>query len=374
MRTQENNVSLRKIAITCQGGGSQTAFTAGALKALYDNGFAEHFKLTCITGTSGGAVCALMMWYGMLKKDAYIPQRMLDLWADNTAQTKEEERFNNSIVNSMRAVSRGAMPQFNISPYAPLMKLMQSLSTSSLRPNFTDFRGLLESHVDFAELESGGANTELPALLVGAADVLSGHLSKFNSRKQAIRIEHILSSCAVPSIFEAVEFDGKAYWDGLFSDNPPIDEVIKSDYVGEKNLPEEIWVIKINATGCQEVPKTPEAIADRRNEMIGNMTLFHQLQSIHTLNDLFLRKAFKAEFLANAEVNEPVCIPSCLAGGETRPYHIPFLEMSHELQNTLDHESKLDRGQRNIQCLMLDGEKQGKSFIEGRIAAIEGRR
>lgn len=71
---------------------------------------------------------------------------------------------------------------------------MQSCSTSSLRPNFTDFRGLLESHVDFAELARGGADTELPALLVGAAEVLSGHLSKFNSRKQAIRLEHILSS------------------------------------------------------------------------------------------------------------------------------------------------------------------------------------
>lgn len=91
------------------------------------------------------------------------------------------------------------------------------------------------------------------------------------------------------------------------------------------------------------------------------------------MNDLLLRKAFNAEFLANVEVKEPVCIPSCLASGETRPYHIPFLQMSHELQNTLDHESKLDRGPRNIQSLMLDGEKQGKSFIEGRIAAIKGR-
>jgi NTE family protein len=362
---------MRRIAITCQGGGSQTAFTAGALKALYDHGFAKHFRLTCITGTSGGALCALMVWYAMLKKDSYLPRRMLELWADNTAQSDAEEQFNKNIIDTMRAVSRGQVPQFNLSPYSPLMKMMQSYSASSLRPTFSDFRTLLQAHVDFAELQRGGANTELPALLVGAADVLTGHLSKFNSRRQAIRIEHILSSCAVPSIFEAVEFDGKAYWDGLFSDNPPIDEVIKGDYVGDGNLPEEIWVVKINATGCPEVPRTPEAISDRRNEMIGNVTLFQQLQSIHTLNDLLLRQAFRPEFLAGAGIKEPVYVPSCLGDGEVRPYHIPFLEMSPGLQVTLDYESKLDRGSQNIQRLMLDGEMQGKAFIEGRIAALK---
>ncbi len=33
-----------KIAIACQGGGSQTAFTAGALKALFDNKVQDYFN------------------------------------------------------------------------------------------------------------------------------------------------------------------------------------------------------------------------------------------------------------------------------------------------------------------------------------------
>ena len=61
---------------------------------------------------------------------------------------------------------------------------------------------------------------------------------------------------------------------------------------------------------------------------------------------------------------------TCLDNGESRPYHIPFLEMSRELQVTLDYEGKLDRGSQNIRRLMLDGEQQGKAFIEGRIAAL----
>jgi transposase InsO family protein len=44
-----------KIAIACQGGGSQTAFTAGALKALCDGRLRDEFEVVGISGTSGGA-------------------------------------------------------------------------------------------------------------------------------------------------------------------------------------------------------------------------------------------------------------------------------------------------------------------------------
>ncbi|WP_035852715.1 patatin-like phospholipase family protein [Deefgea rivuli] len=365
-------VKKRKIAITCQGGGSQTAFTAGALKALYDNGFSDHYELVSITGTSGGALCATLIWYAMLKKDAYIPQRMLDLWADNTAQSDAELRFNDYLIDSMRKVNSGKMPQFNISPYSPLMQMMSTMTNKQFRPNFTDFRGLLEAHIDFAELKAMGANTELPALILGAAEVLTGQLAKFNSRTEAIRVEHILSSCAVPNIFEAVEFDGKAYWDGLFSDNPPVDEVIMPMYVGENNLPDEIWVIKINPNGCKEVPRSPEAISDRRNEMIGNMSLFQQLNNIRTLNELLLNNAFTPEFLEKNGVKAAINMPRGLSNEvEERAYHIPFIEMSEALQSKLDCESKLDRSPKNIQPLMNDGEVQATAFIKARIAALK---
>jgi NTE family protein len=46
-----------KIAIACQGGGSQTAFTAGALKALCEARVADEFEIVSMSGTSGG-LCA----------------------------------------------------------------------------------------------------------------------------------------------------------------------------------------------------------------------------------------------------------------------------------------------------------------------------
>jgi predicted acylesterase/phospholipase RssA len=44
----------KKIAIACQGGGSQTAFTAGALKALCEERIADEFEIVSMSGTSGG--------------------------------------------------------------------------------------------------------------------------------------------------------------------------------------------------------------------------------------------------------------------------------------------------------------------------------
>lgn len=361
----------RRVAITCQGGGSQTAFTAGALKALFDCGLQEHFELVSLSGTSGGAVCATLVWYALQTGDDYVPQRMLDFWADNTAQSQAEEGFNHYIVESLRAINRGQLPQVSLSPYSPLMQMVSALTHSNLRNHFTDFRALLERHIDFAALAREELRTARPALLLGAAEVLSGRLEKFCSRLGPIRVEHLLASCAVPNIFPAVEFEGGAYWDGLFSDNPPIDEVIKPAFVGADNLPQEIWVIKINPTGCGKLPMAPEEISDRRNEMVGNMSLFHQLTAICHLNDLLLRDAFRPEFLAGLGIREPVLVPKCFPDDPDKDYHIPFIEMSGALLCTLDYESKLDRSPLNIQRLLKDGEQQGEAFIQQRIAALK---
>ena len=56
-----------KVAIACQGGGSQTAFTAGVLKTLFDNDIHHKMRIMGLTGTSGGALNAALAWYGLLK-------------------------------------------------------------------------------------------------------------------------------------------------------------------------------------------------------------------------------------------------------------------------------------------------------------------
>jgi hypothetical protein len=57
-------IGKKPIAIACQGGGSHTAFTAGALKRLLRD---ERYEVVALSGTSGGAICALLAWYALLQ-------------------------------------------------------------------------------------------------------------------------------------------------------------------------------------------------------------------------------------------------------------------------------------------------------------------
>lgn len=358
-----------RIAICCQGGGSQTAFTAGALRALLQAGVHEEFNLVTLTGTSGGAICAALVWYGLRRGDPDPWTRLDAFWQANTAQTLPEQVFNDALVTTLRTVSRGHLPVLQTSPAAPMMQWLTGLTGMMMRPEFVDLRLLLERFIDFDEVARWRAGAAVPNLLMGAVDILAGQLRVFSSRLDCFRPEHILASCAVPNIFPAVALENSAFWDGLFSDNPPIAETIKRRYVGNENIPDEIWVIKINPTRAGGVPVAPEEIADRRNQLIGNMSLFQQLHAIDQLCELHAMDAFRPEFIAQLELDHAVRVPRGFDEDPPRPWHIPFIEMSPALQQVLDYESKLDRNPRNIATLMEDGEKQAHAFLAARAAS-----
>ncbi len=358
-----------KIAIACQGGGSHAAFTAGVLQALFEHGVHETFEIVSLSGTSGGALCASLAWYALKLGDQPVQQRLLEFWQDNTAQTYQERLFNDFAIKTLELTSKGILPQLNISPSSPVLANWMAFSTLGLRSRFTNFQELLEAHIDFDQLAGWGAQPEPPILLLGASNILTGKLWMFNSSHEPIKVEHLLASCAIPNLFPAVEVDNNAYWDGIFSDNPPISPLINPDYVGVAHIPEEIWVIKLNPTRRNTIPTQVDDILDRRNELEGNVSLFQSLRSIETINNLLLRGAFKDEFLQQYHIKGPIKIPRSFIEKPDQPYYIPFIEMSADLQNSLNYESKLDRSPASIKRLMDDGRFQGQQFLETRLAA-----
>lgn len=363
-----------KIAIACQGGGSQTAFTAGVLKSLFDSGVHKQFEIVSFSGTSGGGICAFLIWYALRRGDQPVWKRLLDFWEDNSAQDQGERFLNDAAIKTVEWTSKGILPQYNISPSSPFSKALLQWSSLGVRRRFTDFEALLRHHIDFAELASWGPQPARPVLLLGACNILNGKLHKFNSYHEPIRIEHLLASACVPNIFPAVVIDGMAYWDGLFSDNPPIYSLINPEYVGADNIPDEIWVIKINPTASDTIPEAPDDIVDRRNELEGNISLLQGLEKIEYLNSLILQGAFKPEFLQEFSMHQPIRIPKVYADDPNQPYHIPLITMSEEIAKGLNYESKLDRNFDYVQRLVADGEKQGRKFLEDRNNVVESAR
>ena len=307
---------MAEVAIACQGGGSHTAFTAGVLQRLLA---ARDHSVVALSGTSGGAVCALLAWYGLLTGGAAEAGRLLErFWAANSATTWRDRAANAWLVGLARLEGRVVTPPL-ISPYA---------YPEFARAALTD---LLTEHVDFDRVarlqDEHGADG--PLLLVGAVDVLTGEHRAFSSRDREITLEAVLASAAVPPLFRAVRVGSSYYWDGLFSQNPPVHQLPDA-------RPEEIWVIRINPRTRAREPKTIADIADRRNELAGNLSLQQELRFIDKVNEWTERL-------------------------DDRYRRIEVREIDLDLD--LDVASKLDRSPALIRRLVEEGQREATRFL-----------
>src|ERR1044071_7408167 len=106
----------KRIAIACQGGGSQCAFVAGALNALFAQKVHERFRIVGLSGTSGGAFTAALAWLGLLKwaqgDRTPIGDRIIACWKDLSAQTPQEIAFDRICTEMVRLVESGILPTF----------------------------------------------------------------------------------------------------------------------------------------------------------------------------------------------------------------------------------------------------------------------
>jgi NTE family protein len=245
-------------------------------------------QVVSLSGTSGGAVCAALAWYGLLKAahgdPTPIQKRIKDFWEEIIAQIRPELYLDKFSADMLRMIENGFLPHLELSPVSALSQMFFSAVTAFLpRRFFTDLKGALEAHIAFEELPNL-VKPDSPVLLLGAAEVLSGELKKFNSRAGEIQVEAILASAAIPTLFPAVQIGEHYYWDGLFSDNPPVKELLRPAFVGGENVPDEIWVIQINPTKVESLPKTNSEIFDRRNQMEGNVSLLQSLEFVEFCN------------------------------------------------------------------------------------------
>lgn len=106
----------KRVAIACQGGGSHTAFTAGVLKRLLRAEELKGHEVVGLSGTSGGAVCALLAWHYLLRGDGAGAAQALDaFWRDNSASALHEQIANYWTVWASNLQNFVAVP--TVSPY-----------------------------------------------------------------------------------------------------------------------------------------------------------------------------------------------------------------------------------------------------------------
>jgi NTE family protein len=258
------------VAIACQGGGSHTAFTAGVLQRLLEEcDWDDEYELVGISGTSGGAFNALAAWYGLVQGDEEMAIGLLeDIWADLSA-TAYSDRMLNDWLGLLNRMETSGMPLPRLSPYqVPGREIGKER-----------IRTVLERHIDFDEVPEY-CRRGAPDLVVGTVNVNAGVFETFTN--EDVTVDAILASAAVPNVFEAVKINGHYHWDGLFSQNPPVGDLM---YQPPERKPEELWIIQINPQEFEGEPSSIEVIADRRNELSGNISLNQELGFVEQINE-----------------------------------------------------------------------------------------
>jgi NTE family protein len=323
----------RKIAIACQGGGSHTAFTAGALQRLLPEITSEAYDLVGFSGTSGGAVCALLGWYGHVDPTLAPSALLGEFWNDLKAKTPAERFVNDAAVNWAQYRSMG----IGLPDYSPAQTKVGPLARRELER-------LLGRHVDFERVRALSAKMQSsrtadavhPALLVSAIDVLTGEFRVFRGRE--LSAAAVLASAAEPGLFDAIEIDGHYYWDGLFAKNPPVRDFSTSDDISD---PDEIWLLQINPSDRSHVPRSPGEIADRRNELSGNTSLEQEIEFIEQVNQ-WVDAGYLPDRYTHTDVRR-----------------IKF-------DDELEWSSKLDRSPAFIDALFRTGRERADEFLRAR--------
>lgn len=335
----------RSLAIACQGGGSHCAFGAGVLMEILSRLDDEYcldwrggrYRIAGLSGTSGGAINALLAWYGLVHPGG--PEvgnaALAAFWADLSATDPADAVANLLTVQATRLTE--FVPHLEYAPNGLSAQAQQKLKAQ------------IERQVPFAQLGQY-VGEESPKLLVGAADVLSGHFKVFESGPDRLpRAEEFLASAAVPMLFPAVPLDGTAYWDGLLSQNPPVRDFLQGCPQNEK--PDVLWVVRINPRAHVGIPERLVDIVDRQNEIAGNQSLEQERFFIQQVN----------EWVARGKLGEPY---------KRVDWHEIELLMKSAVGPVLDYGSKLNRDPGFIAWLIEQGRLEALTFLDQ--AATEG--
>jgi NTE family protein len=210
---------------------------------------------------------------------------------------------------------------------------------------------MIERHVDFQKIR-GLLKPSSPLLLIGAVNVTDGQFKAFKSHNfvndhkvvennpaDGISVEAILASAAIPVLFRAVDIGKDVYWDGLFSQNPPVRELPDAK-------PDEIWVIQVDPQQYKSEPKLMPNILSRRNQLAGNLSLNQEIYFIEKVN----------EWVENER----------LTGTKHKAIKVRWIKM---LRDDLDGDSKLNRDPEFIEEMMAYGEEQAGEFLRESLPA-----
>lgn len=252
------------IDLALQGGGSHGAFTWGVVDRILEE---PQLRIEAISGTSAGAMNAAILASGWIADGPDGARKALaDYWR-RVSEAAAFSPFQRTPFDKL--AGRWSLDQ---SPGYVAMDLMtRLLSPYDLNPmGYNPLKPILEESIDFAALARSPIK-----LFITATNVRTGRARIF--RNPEITADVLLASACLPTMFQAVEIDGEAYWDGGFAGNPTITPLVRESDAKDTIL------VQINPRERAEIPRTAADILNRLNEISFNSPLMKEIKMIALL-------------------------------------------------------------------------------------------
>lgn len=255
------------IDLALQGGGSHGAFTWGVLDRLLEEPW---LRIDAISGTSAGAMNAAVMADGWAKGGAPGARAALDAYWERVAAAAVFSPLQRTPLD--RALGRWTLD--NSPAFIGFDLMSRLLSPYDLNlGGFNPLEPVLRESIDFDRLAQSPIK-----LFITATNVRTGRGRIFRNRE--ITPDVLLASACLPTMFQAVEIDGEAYWDGGFAGNPTITPLVRESDAQDTIL------VQINPRERPGTPRSAGEILNRLNEVSFNAALMKELRMIALLRQV----------------------------------------------------------------------------------------
>jgi len=255
------------VDLALQGGGSHGAFTWGVLDRLLEEPW---LHIEAISGTSAGAMNAAVMAAGHAGGGATAARAALEAFWRRVSRAAALSPLQRSPLD--RVLGRWSLDH---SPAYVAFDIMARVFSPYDFPfgALNPLAKVLAESIDFAQLAAAPIK-----LFITATNVRTGRPRVF--RNAELSPDVLLASACLPAMFQAVEIDGEAYWDGGYSGNPTMTPLVQECQSDDTIL------VAINPVERPGIPKSAREILNRLNEVSFNAVLLKELRMMALLRQV----------------------------------------------------------------------------------------
>ena len=261
----------KKISLALQGGGALGAYTWGALDRLLED---ERIEIAAISGSSAGAMCAVVLAEGYDEGGAAGARKQLRQFWEGIARAGESNPYRRTPMTAF--LNAFAPPWAQNAAWSFWSDWANRFGSpyDSNPLNVNPLKDVIEDLVDFEKVRASTAIS----LFIGATNVETGRIRIFQNAE--LTADHLLASACLPQLFQAVMIDGAPYWDGGYMGNPALFPLF------DVEATRDILIVQINPIERQGAPRSMPDIVARVNEITFNASLLRELRAIEFVGRL----------------------------------------------------------------------------------------